>query len=161
MLSWMVSDLDFDYVDPRDPCLVWAVFKRLRCVDVSFSVRTCQLKEKLVSNEFKTTSCPVTIDFLIRHGIITPQNGESSISGCESLWWESLCPDANCSIVHCRTPLQLRFRKDPVANPQLFQHHEWVSAVLFGFTMCVCGDPGSWRETCLCGHFDVREWVEG
>lgn len=31
--------------------------------------------EKLFSPEFKTTSCPVVIDFLIRHGVITPENG--------------------------------------------------------------------------------------
>lgn len=34
--------------------------------------------EKVFSPEFKTTSCPVVIDFLIRHGFITPENGESS-----------------------------------------------------------------------------------
>lgn len=33
--------------------------------------------EKVFSPEFKTTSCPVVIDFLIRHGFITPENGES------------------------------------------------------------------------------------
>lgn len=32
--------------------------------------------EKLFSPDFKTTSCPVVIDFLIRHGVITPENGE-------------------------------------------------------------------------------------
>lgn len=32
--------------------------------------------EKLFSPEFKTTSCPVVIDFLIRHGVITPENGK-------------------------------------------------------------------------------------
>lgn len=32
--------------------------------------------EKVFSPEFKTTSCPVVIDFLIRHGVITPENGE-------------------------------------------------------------------------------------
>lgn len=31
--------------------------------------------EKLFSPDFKTTSCPVVIDFLIRHGVITPENG--------------------------------------------------------------------------------------
>lgn len=31
--------------------------------------------EKVFSPEFKTTSCPVVIDFLIRHGVITPENG--------------------------------------------------------------------------------------
>lgn len=31
--------------------------------------------EKVFSPGFKTTSCPVVIDFLIRHGVITPENG--------------------------------------------------------------------------------------
>lgn len=31
--------------------------------------------EKVFSADFKTTSCPVVIDFLIRHGVITPENG--------------------------------------------------------------------------------------
>lgn len=31
--------------------------------------------EKILSPEFKTTSCPVVLDFLIRHGVITPENG--------------------------------------------------------------------------------------
>ncbi|XP_026473765.1 uncharacterized protein YJR142W [Ctenocephalides felis] len=30
--------------------------------------------ERLFSSDFKTTSCPVVIDFLIRHGVITPEN---------------------------------------------------------------------------------------
>ncbi|XP_055711662.1 uncharacterized protein LOC129806876 [Phlebotomus papatasi] len=30
--------------------------------------------ERLFSPDFKTTSCPVVIDFLIRHGVITPEN---------------------------------------------------------------------------------------
>ncbi|XP_063226883.1 uncharacterized protein LOC134533319 [Bacillus rossius redtenbacheri] len=30
--------------------------------------------EKVFSSEFKTTSCPVVIDFLIRHGVITADN---------------------------------------------------------------------------------------
>lgn len=30
--------------------------------------------ERVFSPEFKTTSCPVIIDFLIRHGYITPEN---------------------------------------------------------------------------------------
>lgn len=32
--------------------------------------------EKVFSPQFKTTSCPVVIDFLIRHGVITPENGK-------------------------------------------------------------------------------------
>ncbi len=32
--------------------------------------------DRVFSPEFKTTSCPVTIDFLIRHGYITPENCE-------------------------------------------------------------------------------------
>lgn len=32
--------------------------------------------EKVFSSEFKTTSCPVVIDFMIRHGVITPENGK-------------------------------------------------------------------------------------
>lgn len=35
--------------------------------------------EKVFSPDFKTTSCPVVIDFLIRHGVITPENGKSLI----------------------------------------------------------------------------------
>lgn len=31
--------------------------------------------EKVFSSDFKTTSCPVVIDFLIRHGVITAENG--------------------------------------------------------------------------------------
>lgn len=34
---------------------------------------------KMFSPDFKTTSCPVVIDFLIRHGVITPENGMCSI----------------------------------------------------------------------------------
>lgn len=34
--------------------------------------------EKLFAPDFKTTSCPVVIDFLIRHGVITPENGTLS-----------------------------------------------------------------------------------
>lgn len=30
--------------------------------------------ERVFSPEFKTTSCPVIIDFLIRHGFIVPEN---------------------------------------------------------------------------------------
>lgn len=32
--------------------------------------------EKMLSPEFKTTSAPVIIDFLIRHGIVSAENGE-------------------------------------------------------------------------------------
>jgi 8-oxo-dGTP pyrophosphatase MutT (NUDIX family) len=35
--------------------------------------------EKVFSPEFKTTGCPVFIDFLIRHGIVTPENGKSEL----------------------------------------------------------------------------------
>lgn len=38
-----------------------------------------QCLEKVFMPEFKTTSCPVVIDFLIRHGFITPENGELHI----------------------------------------------------------------------------------
>ena len=34
-----------------------------------------QCLERIFSSDFKTTSCPVVIDFLIRHGYITPENG--------------------------------------------------------------------------------------
>ncbi|GAB6026021.1 hypothetical protein CHUAL_011984 [Chamberlinius hualienensis] len=44
-----------------------------------------ELKEKVVSPEFKTTSCPVTLDFLIRHGIITPNNESNYSSLVEKL----------------------------------------------------------------------------
>ncbi|XP_014258449.1 uncharacterized protein YJR142W [Cimex lectularius] len=33
-----------------------------------------ELVERLFSPDFKTTSCPVVVDFLIRHGIISPDN---------------------------------------------------------------------------------------
>ncbi|XP_050533049.1 uncharacterized protein LOC126901006 [Daktulosphaira vitifoliae] len=29
---------------------------------------------RILSSDFKTTSCPVTVDFLIRHAVITPEN---------------------------------------------------------------------------------------
>lgn len=32
--------------------------------------------ERCFAPDFKTTSCPVLLDFMIRHGIITPENGE-------------------------------------------------------------------------------------
>lgn len=32
--------------------------------------------ERLFSSDFKTTSIPVALDFLIRHGVISPENGE-------------------------------------------------------------------------------------
>lgn len=34
--------------------------------------------ERVFTPDFKTTSSPVVIDFLIRHGFITPENGESA-----------------------------------------------------------------------------------
>lgn len=34
-----------------------------------------QCLEKILSDEFKTTSAPITLDFLIRHGFVTPENG--------------------------------------------------------------------------------------
>lgn len=37
-----------------------------------------QCLEKVYSPDFKTTSCPVVVDFLIRHGIISPELGMSS-----------------------------------------------------------------------------------
>lgn len=36
-----------------------------------------QCLDKVFSPEFKTTSCPVVLDFLIRRGVITAENGES------------------------------------------------------------------------------------
>ena len=38
--------------------------------------------EKLFAPDFKTTSCPVVIDFMIRHGVITPENGKPTDSLC-------------------------------------------------------------------------------
>lgn len=32
--------------------------------------------ERLFSADFKTTSIPVALDFLIRHGVISPENGK-------------------------------------------------------------------------------------
>lgn len=40
-------------------------------------VRECL--ERILSPHFKTTSVPVTLDFLIRHGFITAENGKSII----------------------------------------------------------------------------------
>lgn len=34
-----------------------------------------QYLEKLFSSDFKTTSSPVALDFLIRHGVVTAENG--------------------------------------------------------------------------------------
>lgn len=31
---------------------------------------------RVMSSDFKTTSCPVVLDFLIRHSMITPDSGE-------------------------------------------------------------------------------------
>lgn len=31
--------------------------------------------EKMLSSDFKTTSAPVILDFLIRHGLVSPENG--------------------------------------------------------------------------------------
>lgn len=35
--------------------------------------------ERMCLSSFKTTSAPVVLDFLIRHGYVTPENGEISI----------------------------------------------------------------------------------
>lgn len=32
--------------------------------------------EKILSSDFKTTSAPIALDFLIRHGVITAEDGE-------------------------------------------------------------------------------------
>lgn len=38
-----------------------------------------QCLERLFSPDFKTTSAPVILDFLIRHGLVSPEFGESMI----------------------------------------------------------------------------------
>lgn len=43
-------------------------------VDTFQLLPTDELVELLFSPEFKTTSCPVVVDFLIRHGVVTPEN---------------------------------------------------------------------------------------
>lgn len=35
-----------------------------------------QCLKKILTNDFKTTSTPVALDFLIRHGVVTAENGE-------------------------------------------------------------------------------------
>ena len=32
------------------------------------------VKERILASDYKTTSCPVTLDFLIRHGFINSEN---------------------------------------------------------------------------------------
>lgn len=52
------------------------------CIDTSFPrqvqkfelLPAAECLERVFSPEFKTTSCPVIIDFLIRHGFIGPEN---------------------------------------------------------------------------------------
>ncbi|XP_043217721.1 nudix hydrolase 24, chloroplastic-like isoform X3 [Amphibalanus amphitrite] len=44
-----------------------------------------ELMELVCSPEFKTTSAPVTLDFLIRHGFITPNNEPRFLEICELL----------------------------------------------------------------------------
>lgn len=39
-----------------------------------------QCLEKMLSDDFKTTSAPVVLDFLVRHGVVTPENGELLIN---------------------------------------------------------------------------------
>lgn len=34
-----------------------------------------QYYERMFSSDFKTTSVPVVLDFMIRHGLITPESG--------------------------------------------------------------------------------------
>ncbi|CAH1394973.1 unnamed protein product [Nezara viridula] len=43
-------------------------------VDTFQLLSTQELLELLFSTDFKTTSCPVVVDFLIRHGVVTPEN---------------------------------------------------------------------------------------
>lgn len=33
--------------------------------------------ERLFSSDFKTTSIPVVLDFMIRHGLVNPENGKT------------------------------------------------------------------------------------
>ncbi|XP_037077579.1 uncharacterized protein YJR142W-like isoform X2 [Pollicipes pollicipes] len=44
-----------------------------------------ELMELVCSAEFKTTSAPVTLDFLVRHGFITPDNEPHYLEVCELL----------------------------------------------------------------------------
>lgn len=37
-----------------------------------------QCLRKVLADDFKTTSAPCVLDFLLRHGVITPENGEQS-----------------------------------------------------------------------------------
>ncbi|KAJ8980767.1 hypothetical protein NQ317_016016 [Molorchus minor] len=41
--------------------------------------------ERILSPDFKTTSAPITLDFLIRHGVITPENEEHFLEIVELL----------------------------------------------------------------------------
>lgn len=46
---------------------------------LTLKIITQETVNRILSPDFKTTSCPVIIDFLIRHGIINPENGELNI----------------------------------------------------------------------------------
>ena len=43
-------------------------------VDSFELVPIAQVMERLLSPDYKTTSCPTTLDFLIRHGHLNPDN---------------------------------------------------------------------------------------
>lgn len=44
-----------------------------------------ELAELVCSEDFKTSSAPITLDFLIRHGVITPENNDDYLQICEML----------------------------------------------------------------------------
>jgi hypothetical protein len=39
-------------------------------------VPIADVAKKICSDEYKTTSCPIAIDFLVRHGVVHAENGE-------------------------------------------------------------------------------------
>lgn len=45
-----------------------------------------QCLEKILTEDFKTTSSPVALDFLIRHGVVTAENGKYPSVKINSLW---------------------------------------------------------------------------
>lgn len=47
--------------------------------------------ERIISPHFKTTASPVALDFLIRHGCITPENGMFSLTHTYSLQFFKIC----------------------------------------------------------------------
>ena len=39
-----------------------------------------QVAERICGPDMKTTSCPIVIDFLVRKGVISPENGKKNFN---------------------------------------------------------------------------------